>query len=410
MKKCIYILIFIFALFLTGCNNMVVVNKEVSVGDVFTIEGDYQLISSDESVALVTDSGIVKALSTGVTTITDLNNSIKIELNVIEKKVDKSLIFKNKQTIKIGEELQIECSINNSANTYIYSYSSNDSNVVEVTNEGVIKGISSGIATITVSAIFENEVIENELLIYVKEDLNNDNVTNVINNVTYEVIGNIDLTIINKEVVELVEKYKESIVGVSNYQYVQNGFNKVLVEAGVGTGFIFKKSQLTNGNYLYYVLTNNHVIKDYASIKIYFGYQDEYLDASYIDSNESLDLAVVTFESENEYEVLEMSKTDEVKVGDFAIAIGNSNGYEYFGSVTFGTISYVNRKLKGEIATFLQHDVAINPGNSGGPLLSLDGKVIGVNTLKIVDEEVDNMGFSITVDIVSKYIESLNLK
>lgn len=410
MKKCIYILIFIFALFLTGCNNMVVVNKEVSVGDVFTIEGDYQLISSDESVALVTDSGIVKALSTGVTTITDLNNSIKIELNVIEKKVDKSLIFKNKQTIKIGEELQIECSINNSANTYIYSYSSNDSNVVEVTNEGVIKGISSGIATITVSAIFENEVIENELLIYVKEYLNNDNVTNVINNVTYEVIGNIDLTIINKEVVELVEKYKESIVGVSNYQYVQNGFNKVLVEAGVGTGFIFKKSQLTNGNYLYYVLTNNHVIKDYASIKIYFGYQDEYLDASYIDSNESLDLAVVTFESGNEYEVLEMSKTDEVKVGDFAIAIGNSNGYEYFGSVTFGTISYVNRKLKGEIATFLQHDVAINPGNSGGPLLSLDGKVIGVNTLKIVDEEVDNMGFSITVDIVSKYIESLNLK
>ena len=143
---------------------------------------------------------------------------------------------------------------------------------------------------------------------------------------------------------------------------------------------------------------------------IYFGYDDEYLNATYIASNESLDLAVVSFESNKEFEVLELANAEEVSVGDFAIAIGNSNGYEYYGSVTFGTISFVNRKLSGEAATFLQHDVAINPGNSGGPLLSIDGKVIGVNTLKIVDDEVDNMGFSITIDVLKKYIDSLNIE
>ena len=82
-----------------------------------------------------------------------------------------------------------------------------------------------------------------------------------------------------------------------------------------------------------------------------------------------------------------------MSVGDFAIAIGNSNGYEYYGSVTFGIISYVDRTLDGEISTYLQHDVAINPGNSGGPLLDINGKVIGINTLKIVEDEIDNMGF-----------------
>ena len=411
MKKIFSIIFVLLFIFLIGCNQKMTDYKEIVVGDFFILESEYELTSSNPEVANIDESGIIRGLSCGVTIISDSNKTFEIELSVKAKEEEKYLVVNGKQTLAIDEELQLECEVVNSTDSYIFDYFSNDTNVVTISSEGVVKGISSGIATITIKAIFNEEIIQKELLIYVKEDIQNSgDVSNVINNVTYEVVGNIDLSMINKNVVGLVEKYKESIIGVSNYQYAQNGFQKVLVEAGVGTGFIYKKTALSSGNYLYYVITNNHVIKDNVSLKIYFGYDDEYLNATYIASNESLDLAVVSFESNKEFEVLELANAEEVSVGDFAIAIGNSNGYEYYGSVTFGTISFVNRKLSGEAATFLQHDVAINPGNSGGPLLSIDGKVIGVNTLKIVDDEVDNMGFSITIDVLKKYIDSLNIE
>lgn len=413
MKKIYSIFIIIFSIFLISCSNntkTIKIEKTIFVEDIFTVEGDYKLFSSNQEVATVNDSNVVKGLSCGNSIISDKDNSFEINLTVLAKNEEKNIIINCKQTLKIDEEIQLNCEVLNSNDAYIFNYKSNDENVATISNTGLVKGISSGIATITISAIFNNEILQKDFLIYVKEKKENNNISNVIDNITYEVVGNIDLSMINKDIVNLVEKYKESIVGVSNYQYAQNGFNKVLVEAGVGTGFIFKKEIKENGNTLYYVLTNHHVIKDNSALKIYFGYVDEYVDASLLASNESLDLAVVTFESKNEYILLEFVDNNDVAVGDFAIAIGNSNGYEYFGSVTFGTISYVNRELKGESAVYLQHDVAINPGNSGGPLLSIDGKVIGVNTLKIVDDEVDNMGFSIAIDIVLKYLETLNLK
>ncbi len=133
------------------------------------------------------------------------------------------------------------------------------------------------------------------------------------------------------------------------------------------------------------------------------------MDCEYIGGNENLDLAVVKFVSNKDYIILPLGDTKDVNQGDFAVAIGNANGYQFYGSVTFGAISYVNRRLVGEEALFLQHDVAINPGNSGGPLLSLNGEVIGVNTLKIVDSDVDNMGFSISINVVKSYLSASGL-
>lgn len=416
MKKIISIIFSIICLFaFIGCKNASEQNeqlaiKEIYVGDIFIIEGDYDLTSSDTKVAEISEEGIIKGISKGITIIEDTNNTIKIQLNVLEKEAIVNILVTSKQTIKVGEEISLDCNIDGSIDSFIFSYLSNDETIATVNSNGVVTGVSSGIATITITAISSEQTIIKDYLIYVKEEqFNNGNTTTVINNITYEVVGDIDLSIINNKTVEIVDKYKESILGVSNYQYVNNGFEKVLVEAGVGTGFIFKVKEISKGNYLYYVLTNYHVIEDYNTLKIYFGYSDEYMEASYVASNEKLDLAVVSFESTFNYEVLEFGDIEDVSVGDFAIAIGNANGYEYYGSVTFGIVSYCNRVLSGETATFIQHDVAINPGNSGGPLLNLDGKVIGVNTLKIVKEEIDNMGFSISSDIVIKYINSLNL-
>lgn len=72
-------------------------------------------------------------------------------------------------------------------------------------------------------------------------------------------------------------------------------------------------------------------------------------------------------------------------------------------------ISYVNRTLSGEKSNFIQHDAAINPGNSGGPLFNLKGEVIGINTIKLADEDIDNMGFSIALDTILKFLSDNNI-
>lgn len=415
MKKIYIIVLFIISgIFLSGCNDNKIINqKEIMVGDIFIVEGDYTLLSSDSTIATVSNEGIVKGIKEGEVVISDTNNLLEIKLNVINNQNVKILVS-SKQTISVGEVIKLDCNVTNSSNektSYVFTYQSNDETVAIVNSSGEVKGVSSGLATITIKAInsIDNSSVTKEYLIYVKNNSDQSIITNVIDNISYEVVGDIDLTNINNKTVNIVNKYKESILGVSNYQYALNGFEKVLVEAGVGTGFVFKANKLSDNSYQYYLLTNYHVVENNNSLKVYFGYSDEYLEATLVSTNESLDLAVVSFKSSKILEILEFGNIDDLAVGDFAIAIGNANGYEYYGSVTFGIVSYLNRKLQGEDATFIQHDVAINPGNSGGPLLSLDGKVIGVNTLKIVKSEIDNMGFSISIDVVKNYINSLNL-
>lgn len=431
MKNKIFIIILVVFMFMfVGCSDYNEQNKTTNlsntsneaVDQIMEVGSAIQIKSklancvwttSDENIASVDKNGIIYGVNPGdvIITATAGKSVSEIKIKVVSTSNEKYLAVEGKQTLKIDEQVTLTPTVMNSSEAYTFTFDTNDATVATIDNSGVVTGVSSGICTITVKAI-SNDVLTKDIIIYVKEE-NNDGsvVNNEINNITYEITGSIDLTMINKKTVDLVNDVKDSVVGVSNYQYVQTSTfgSKVLAEASVGTGFVFKKDTLGDGNYLYYVLTNHHVVKDYVNLKIYFGYDDEYLDATYVDSNENLDLAVVTFTSKKEYKLLKLGSIDTVSEGDFAIAIGNSNGYEYFGSVTFGVVSYVNRKLIGEEATFIQHDVAINPGNSGGPLFNLDGEVIGVNTLKIVDEDVDNMGFSISIDIVKNYLFVLGL-
>jgi len=361
--------------------------------------------STNDLVARVDENGIVSAISMGRATIVAKTNSKNYEYEIIVKGsvVEDSIkiMLETKQTLKVGETVELNPELNTS-NSYTFKYKSSNDKVISLENNKVIAN-SVGIATVTIS-VSENESVYKELLFYVYDDSNVNVFDNVVDNKTYEIVGDIDLSKLNETVTNIVSKYKDSIIGVSNFQEVVVDFygNKQVLEAGVGTGFIYKKIGNT-----YYVLTNYHVIEDNLYVKAYFGYEKEYLDAKVIGYNESLDLAVVTFESDRDFEILELASNDSVTVGDFAIAIGNSNGYEYYGTVTFGIISYVDRILEGEESTYLQHDVAINPGNSGGPLLDVYGKVIGINTLKIVEDEVDNMGFSISIKVVKEFLETI---
>lgn len=431
MKKLsLIVIIFILAFLFVGCSDSAEKNypynlssmNEENVENIINVGSAIQLksklagcvwSSSNSEIASVDSNGIVYGKSAGnVIIYAKVNDNVsEIKIKVVSNSTEKYLVVEGKQTINIDEKVTLVPTVMNSNEAYTFTFVSNDNSVATVESTGIVTGINSGICTITVKAI-ANDTISKDVIIYVKQEkTEGSEVTNVINNISYEVTGSIDLTMINEKTVKLVNDVKNSVLGVSNYQYVQSSpyGSKVLAEASVGTGFIFKKDLMGDNSYQYYVLTNHHVVKNNTSLKVYLGYDDEYLDAILVDSNENLDLAVVTFNSTKAFDLIKLGDIETVSEGDFAIAIGNSNGYEYFGSVTFGVVSYVNRVLTGEEAKFIQHDVAINPGNSGGPLFNLKGEVIGVNTLKIVDDEVDNMGFSISIDIVKNYLFTLGL-
>lgn len=415
MKKIYkYILIFVLSfglILLVGCANTQE-TQSVAVGDSIklTCGEDCVWSSSDEEIASVSSEGIVKGVSRGSAVIyaKTSNKEYEIGINVYDDNSSK-IIVDCKQTLKVGDEVTLDPKVNTTNLTYTFSYSVNDSDVLELT-QNVVRAKSVGLATVTIKAVSKTEEIRKEILFYVyniKED--GTIVTNVIEKKTYEVDGEYDLSNLNDKITNIVSNYKESIIGVSNYQEVYDFFGrKSIQESGVGTGFVFKKETKSAKNQ-YYALTNYHVIEDNKYIKAYFGYTKEYIDATVLCSDENLDLAVITFRTDKDLKLLQFSEDNSVTTGDFAIAIGNANGYQYFGTTTFGIISYVNRELEGEASVYLQHDVAINPGNSGGPLLDVDGKVIGINTLKIVDSEVDNIGFAITITTVKSFLEKNNI-
>ena len=187
---------------------------------------------------------------------------------------------------------------------------------------------------------------------------------------------------------------------------IQNYKNNKL--ASSGSGFVYK----TDDKYGY-ILTNHHVIDGNEKLIITFS-DDKTTEGIVLGSDEYLDLAVVRIDKENVKAVAKIGKSSESNVGDTIITVGSPVGYEYRGSVTRGTLSGKNRLVEVSVVTVndfimevLQVDAAINPGNSGGPLVNIKGEVIGINSLKFVEEKIEGMGFAIPIETAMEHIETL---
>lgn len=241
---------------------------------------------------------------------------------------------------------------------------------------------------------------------------------NEIYNKTYDV--NISIQEFEDLMVSVGEKCDNATIGIATYQ--SNYFGNSLV--ATGSGFIYEGyAVLKNGDeitldesknnsnvkkFVYRAITNQHVIEDGNKVKAYLGEKNGEFSAQILAADYKLDLAAIEFECNLYLQPLEFANSDGVKKGQFAIAIGCSSGFEYYNTLTVGVISYANRIVndKGMKNVFIQTDVAINPGNSGGPLLNIYGQVIGVNTMKIVDEEIDSLGFAIPSNITKDFINN----
>ena len=158
-------------------------------------------------------------------------------------------------------------------------------------------------------------------------------------------------------------------------------------KSSLGSGFIISSDG--------YILTNNHVIKGADEIIVRLSDRRE-LEAELIGADERADLALLKVKATGLPEV-EMGNSDELKVGEWVLAIGSPFGFDY--SVTAGIVSALGRSLPNEnYVPFIQTDVAINPGNSGGPLFNLDGEVVGINS-QIYTRSGGFMGVSFAIPI-----------
>jgi len=145
---------------------------------------------------------------------------------------------------------------------------------------------------------------------------------------------------------------------------------------GLGSGIIVR---YVNGTY--YALTNHHVVENSTEIRVATKDGKEY-PAELVGKDDRKDLAMVSFKTNDSYPLAALGDSDNVRVGDWAIAMGNPLGEQFSFSVTMGIVSAVGRTggPGGNINDFIQTDAPINQGNSGGPLVNIRGEVIGINT------------------------------
>ncbi len=165
----------------------------------------------------------------------------------------------------------------------------------------------------------------------------------------------------------------------------------------LGSGFVVSKDG--------YILTNNHVVDGADEITVRFADQRE-MKAKLIGKDKETDIAVIKVNGKD-LPVLELGDSDNIKVGDWVVAIGSPFGLEQ--TVTQGIISAKGRNIgAGAYDDFLQTDAAINPGNSGGPLVDLQGRVVGINTaITSRSGGYEGVGFAIPINMAAKVYADL---
>lgn len=188
---------------------------------------------------------------------------------------------------------------------------------------------------------------------------------------------------------EIAKKVGPAVVGIRSTMQQQAGFfGSTTQSQAEGSGIILSEDG--------YIATNNHVVDGASAVSVILNTGTE-LEAKIVGTDEQTDLAVIKIEPTEQLTVATIGDSTNLEVGERVVAIGNPMGLEFFGSVTEGIVSAVNRKITVDNRTMslIQTDAAINSGNSGGALINRFGEVIGINSVKVSSEGVEGMGFAI---------------
>lgn len=223
----------------------------------------------------------------------------------------------------------------------------------------------------------------------------------------------ITVTDIEGALVEAAEIAKASSIAV-----IASSKNFLGSSDSLGSATILKKEEQKNGLYKYYAVTNYHVVDSTKLTNVYVYNGTHTIEASIVTYDASTDIALLSFETGILLNVATIYK-ETLKTGQFAIAVGSPYDVKgFYNTVTLGSISaplrYREEEHSGKIVTnvYIQHDAAINSGNSGGGLFDIYGRLIGINTWKVVGDIGDSyegLNFAIPISVaVNKFSKYLN--
>ena len=299
---------------------------------------------------------------------------------------------------------------------YDYSYTSQSVPPQEPLEAKKGSSIGKVFATVALAILFgllasvvfqvSNRVIDN--LFGEKE--NNSNPGQTVNST--EISSGNGTTVVS-DVADVTDSVMPSVVSIVNLsvQEVQNFFfggTTQYESQSSGSGIIIGQNEAE-----LLLVTNNHVVEGSKTLTVTFK-DGKSIEAQIKGTDSDLDLAILSVPlSSIESSTMEVIKvaslgdSDALRVGEPAIAIGNALGYGQ--SVTAGIVSALNCTIENYEGKLIQTDAAINPGNSGGALLNANGEVIGINTAKVSDEQVEGMGYAIPIsDVVDILNELMN--
>jgi serine protease Do len=208
-----------------------------------------------------------------------------------------------------------------------------------------------------------------------------------------------------ESIVNAVEKVSKSVVNIASVRIMQDQLFRVFPVQGVGSGIIIDNRG--------HILTNNHVIDGTDRLRVTLD-NSKQVNAKVVGTDEETDLAVVRAEpleiynnDEVKFQPANLGNSEELKVGQIVMALGNPFGLTGGPTVTAGIISSLNRNVQFEngILELVQTDAAINPGNSGGPLINTKGEVVAINTAKTPYGQ--GIGFAVPINTVKSILTDL---
>ena len=211
-----------------------------------------------------------------------------------------------------------------------------------------------------------------------------------------------NLATLEQEIIGVYDSAGMGVVNITNRSYAYDFFMRAVPQEGAGSGIIYDKEG--------HVITNYHVIEDASELLVTLA-DETTVAAKVVGADPSNDLAVLKIDVAPELlHPVPLGESDDLRVGQFVVAIGNPFGFER--TLTVGVVSALGRVIESPddrfIGEIIQTDAAINPGNSGGPLLDLSGQVVGVNTAIFSPSQTSaGIGFAVPVDTVERVVPEL---
>ena len=227
------------------------------------------------------------------------------------------------------------------------------------------------------------------------------------------------------QIIEVSKTVSPSVIRIEASMKTANPSGELNEALSIGSGVIYKtygvtsnkKIQLNNyrkfDSYEYYCLTNRHVVNDSYAVKVWIDEKDIYCNAKILGIDDKLDVAIIQFTYDKYIDSINFS-TSELKKGSIVLAVGNPDGYN--DSISMGVVSYPARYILSDTNgdgindytnSYIQIDAAINPGSSGGGLFNTKGELVGINTMKIVSDVIEGIGFAIPIEDVKQIIPYL---